>query len=340
MPPQFIERTHFSTNDLSFHEQFEAWRESISVIFDVSREVVTPVFNASVTAFRFAGIMIAETHLSSQRYTRSNRRISNDNIDHFMLSLHVTGGWESDSANGLFSGEAGQICINDLAQAIITDKPQSDLIHLIAPREKLEDYQEFIEKMHGQALIGPLSVLLAEYFHMLIGGLGELPAHSGEDLARATANMLSACLKPSPEMLHLAQAPLRTSLLRRAKRRIETQLTSPDLTPDKLAVALGVSRRTLYRTFEAVGGVHDYLLSRRLERVRHELVDENNQQRVSQIAGKYGFSRSDSFSRIFKAHYGVTPLEARKLAGHAPHSARIDSPRLKRYGAWIKELHR
>lgn len=80
-----------------------------------------------------------------------------------------------------------------------------------------------------------------------------------------------------------------------------------------LAAALCMSRRSLYMLFKEyrltpAKMIHDI----RLEQSRYSLGDAKQQNRkITDIAFDHGFGDYATFSRLFKAQYGVTPSEYR-----------------------------
>ena len=183
---------------------------------------------------------------------------------------------------------------------------------MILPREMLEDRLPNVAMLHGSAPVGPYADLLADYFELLARRLPSLPASAGDDLARATCDILVACLSPSLANTEAARPQMGTLLARRAKQHIERNLSLPGLSPDSIAAGLGVSRRTLYRVFEPGGGIRKYIQSRRLDRVRGALADQGHRRKISEIAADYGFTRADYFARAFKRQFGLSPAEARR----------------------------
>ncbi|MGO8738458.1 helix-turn-helix domain-containing protein [Rhodoblastus sp.] len=102
------------------------------------------------------------------------------------------------------------------------------------------------------------------------------------------------------------------------RRYIDRNLRSPALDADRLADIYGVSRASLYRLFEPVGGVASYIRKARLNRAYQEIVTgELPSRRVSAIAFSLGFTNVSAFNRAFKDHYGVSPRAARHRAAAA-----------------------
>ena len=119
---------------------------------------------------------------------------------------------------------------------------------------------------------------------------------------------------------------------------VEANLGARDLGVDKLATTFGLSRASLYRLFEPVGGVASYIRTRRLARARQELTAPGlEDRRIGPIAYRAGFQSIPAFNRAFRAAYGQTPRSARKPEGGSPS---IPRPRRARWGPgrWLLEI--
>lgn len=95
---------------------------------------------------------------------------------------------------------------------------------------------------------------------------------------------------------------------------ISSRIDSPDLSPDQIAAALRVSRRTLYAWFARNGDSPSAFIQKtRLERCRLALTDPSHWDKtITHIAFDHGFSDMAHFSRLFKSAYGIGPREYRK----------------------------
>ena len=79
--------------------------------------------------------------------------------------------------------------------------------------------------------------------------------------------------------------------------------------------------RYLHLLFSRFGTtVSRWILERRLERCRRELVVTGPHKNITEVAFKWGFNDAAHFSRVFKKRYGVPPREYRggKAARRAP----------------------
>ncbi|MDY6807974.1 MAG: helix-turn-helix domain-containing protein [Actinomycetota bacterium] len=94
----------------------------------------------------------------------------------------------------------------------------------------------------------------------------------------------------------------------------------PSFGPDDIAYELHVSRRQLYRYFAATGeSPATAIADRRLAEVRTLLLDRPDL-RLSEIAGRAGFSSTSTMRNRFRAAFGVTPTEFRSEVPGAPPS--------------------
>jgi AraC-like DNA-binding protein len=141
-----------------------------------------------------------------------------------------------------------------------------------------------------------------------------LPALTAPALPDTAADLLSAIrrlLDPSTASDVLDAPELDADLAVLAQRAITEMLGRHDLTPASIAERLRVSRATLYRVFEPLGGVMAHVWSMRLEAVRTALDQPAEHRTLAQIAADHGFRTSSHLSRSFRARYGAPPREWR-----------------------------
>jgi AraC family transcriptional activator of tynA and feaB len=126
------------------------------------------------------------------------------------------------------------------------------------------------------------------------------------------------------------RGPMRATLRERAKAYIGRHIREADLSVDKIAAALGCSKRYLHLVFNAgEETVSEYVWRRRLEGCRAELSDPALRLTLTQIAHAWGFNSSAHFSRAFKERYGIPP-SAHRLQGSAA-AVMIHSPQCQQH---------
>jgi AraC-like DNA-binding protein len=83
-----------------------------------------------------------------------------------------------------------------------------------------------------------------------------------------------------------------------------------------LAGRLGLSRATLYRLFEPFGGVGQYLLHRRILRLRRLLAERDQRASFEVLASQAGFLSESHASRVFLNRFHYRPGLFRRNARH------------------------
>ncbi|MBO9630711.1 MAG: AraC family transcriptional regulator, partial [Shinella sp.] len=78
-----------------------------------------------------------------------------------------------------------------------------------------------------------------------------------------------------------------------------------------------MSRATLYRLFEPVGGVTDYIRTRRL-RAAFDMLTNDGKRTVGEVAYACGFPDISTFSRAFRHQFGMSPSEVRDIGDRGP----------------------
>ncbi|AFW00732.1 transcriptional regulator [Gluconobacter oxydans] len=113
--------------------------------------------------------------------------------------------------------------------------------------------------------------------------------------------------------LDLSAAGRRRHRQKHMRAYIETRLHEPDLTPQIIAAASGISARALYLLFDGEpGAVAGWILNRRLERIYKDLQSpELVSMNIAEIALKHGFRNAAHFSRRFRQKFGMSPRHVR-----------------------------
>ncbi len=183
-------------------------------------------------------------------------------------------------------------------------------LSLTLPRDLFAAAAANFDGAAGDILTGPLAGLLVDYLRSLEA---RLIGMSPEDLVlvgRATAEMLAACVGPSRYRQEQARSTIASILFDRARSHIQAHFGDPELTPERVAQDLRVSRSNLYRVFEQAGGVSRYIQQCRLFAAHAALTGESGR-RIQDIAYSCGFKLASDFTRAFRREFGFSPREAR-----------------------------
>ncbi len=111
----------------------------------------------------------------------------------------------------------------------------------------------------------------------------------------------------------------RAEILLNAKAYIEANLGDPSLGPEQIARASFISTRYLHKLFEPEGvTVCQWIRDARLERCRRDLLDPAlSDQTILEIATRWGLPGAQHFSRLFRAAYGCSPSDFRRVGARS-----------------------
>ena len=338
----------FSTDQRDAPDRFEAWRESVGVIFDVEPpdRRLSPRFTASVRTYHLGQMLVSGTGFGDQQFRRDTRRLSSDGLDHFLVQLYHAGGLVGSTRHGEMNVRPGDIQVLDLTQPHVSDARNSSTIVITVQRDLMARMLPPRIDPHGVVLMGDRGTggLLADYMTSLFRRLESVDEAEAPFVANATAQMIAACLQPSISRAGRARAQIEGVIADRIKRHIETNLGSRDLSPAALCSRFRISRAQLYRIFEPLGGVASYIQARRLERALAVLRDPSHRgRRVFEIAFDAGFSSIAHFSAAFRRQFGFSPSDARiELESLSIERSSESNPRPSPsgYEDWIRWLGR
>lgn len=259
MPAQrHLPSTVFVTDHLAEHERFDAWRQSISVVFDVSplAHAGTEAFKASVEATHLGSLLVGDLHFGGQQFSRSRPRVVRDGMDHYLVQWYRRGGFVGQADDGQdLVVQAGDIVLFDLSRTQRTFARPSHVLSLVLPREVVDDALGSAGSWHGTVLRANsiFGGLLADHLASMHRRLPSVTMQDAPAVACATVQMIAACVDPSLRNLSHARDELNNVTLDRVQQFIARHLAQP-LTPGMLCNQFGMSRSLLYRLFEPLGG--------------------------------------------------------------------------------------
>jgi AraC-like DNA-binding protein len=172
-----------------------------------------------------------------------------------------------------------------------------------------------------------IGALVVDYMLALEQRLPSLWEGELQLLVDATRLLIAACLAGKSFNTDGMGHPRRGSRIQRAYELIRENLRSPNFGEADVRRTLGISRSSLYRLFNPLGGVKRCIQRERLVRARMLLADPLNERPIFKIAEELCFCDASSFSRAFKNEFGISP---RAIRAHSSTDGR--SSLLSQYG--------
>lgn len=299
-------------------DSFANFQSLVHPMFDLVRLRADEPFFARASITALPNVLLSRAANAGARFERNHRTIARSGIDDILVLTYLGGSFRCEVEGSVRVVEAEEIAFFDLTRPFSIQSERVDNISLHVARRRLAELVPSMADMHGFVLRqGAMrDMLLAQMrtCHALAPRIttAESPYFS-DALLQLVAGALQHAKRPSSgPAAHAALASL-TSMTNF----IEEQLARVDLGPDDLARSFGLSRATLYRLFEPLGGVAAYILDRRLNRALQSITAPHPAHpRLKQLAHAVGFAHPTSFSRAFKKRFGMSPHEVRALRSY------------------------
>jgi AraC-like DNA-binding protein len=218
------------------------------------------------------------------------------------------------------SAPGGWLLYDPVRPYTVTNEGEVDQIILRIPRSRLFDGRfprlpsAFAgDPGHANPAHSSMARIVSSFVWSCAGDAAPVNAGTADYLAETTIGLLRCQLNAEAGQ-RAADHGMADLLRLRAKQYILTHLADPTLTIDRVAAAMGCTKRYLHMAFEAEGTTLQRLIWRlRVERCREALADpEQIGRSISDIAFDWGFNSSAHFCRAFKAQIGASPTRFRR----------------------------
>lgn len=351
---QKLQTSVFDTRRIAPDQRFKLWRESIGVIFDteLDRGHDPMRFQARVEGTMFGQVVLGSVASGTQLFTRPLQKILADGNDSYLVQVFLGGGCEVQDGRHTRRVRPGDIYIIDASAPLHAVDTEFTHVTAVIPRDVLSPRLHNPDGHHRRILRGdtPLAQVLYRYMLTLDAqreGMTQADVQAAlSALMSLTEGLLNSAGRPRPGGAFEGDpAALDFAALSSARRYIQGALADPQLSPEHVAGALGLSRAQLYRLFKPLGGVAHYIRNRRLRRSLQDLLDPAcPPPRISEVGYRWGFRSESDFSRAFKRRYGMSPRDARAaggLPGLGPAAAVTGGQdRSRDYERWLRALYR
>ncbi|SDG24869.1 helix-turn-helix domain-containing protein [Pelagibacterium luteolum] len=303
----------FCTSQVVPPERYPAFKIRINTMFDMDpdAERAPADFAGRITSTHTGQMLVSAMETETFRFERSRKRLMIDHLDHMMVRVDLDGPWDR-------GGAAHALTIIDLGQVTETADIACHNISLVVPRRALAESLPGMDRLHANRLTSPSALILADHIVSLMRHADGLDPDVVGALSDITPALIAACLRPQLRAEGLAQREFDIMMLERVRACLRANLYNPALDPDFLQKTAGVSRATLYRLFEPMGGVAAAIRTARLRQALRDIARTGPDAKIADISHALGFSSDAHFSRSFKAHFGCSPRDARTMMASGP----------------------
>jgi AraC-like DNA-binding protein len=317
----------FQTTDIPIDKKYEAFRESIGVIFEVGQVQKAPrEFDAWIRSLLISELMLVECETVGQKFYRTPQMIAQDGLDHFLVQIFYTGFTTRTEGHNENVCPHGKILILDAARPWEAMNSDFRNLTLVIPRRLL--VAELVEEdiHHGRMIdtkTNPFAEILFKYLISLDETAENITVEDAHGLVRPSLDLVAATLNykkdisgnqflDSRESYHLA-------LRFRIKSYLDKNISLPVLDAQHISKEFDISLSYLDNLFTQDEGVMGYLHKRRMELAfKRILIPRSSTDNISQVANDVGYIKESVFSSHFKAYFGATPSELKHVNALTP----------------------
>ncbi|MGJ5205397.1 helix-turn-helix domain-containing protein [Bradyrhizobium sp. HKCCYLR20261] len=287
---------------------------------DVSSSIDEEDFRHRAAVIPLDGALLIDGWTSAYSNARTSRHIAAGGIDHYMVTLCLAGSLTFQSGRRSQVLSPGDICLIDMGQAsrtVIGADEKTGLSHtvtLIIPRTVLAPLLATPDA--ATASLIPRHSRTAQ---LLGAQYAELREHAGGTDGQIQVQTMAGVIADAVGSASSAEQDVdyasRTLLLSAIKRHVSSRPPAETLDSTQICRQFQISRATLYRLFEAEGGLWHYVQEQQLHRAFSKLASSSGTPaHLVEIAAEFGFGSDNTFVRAFRKRFGLTPGEVRRLA--------------------------
>jgi AraC-like DNA-binding protein len=314
--PNVLTPQIFSSENLEKPQQFRAWREHLAPVFDVRLPDTVSAddgFTVRQAIWNLGGMLLVQQSAPPFSFERSREQVRFSPIDHWQITFLRAGQTWTAVDMSVAENRPGMVEIRSLGQPFRGRAIATESVSLIIPVDRFAARGGLPEASHHVVLGGHRAKLMIDFVSSVEDSLGRL---TQEGLGSVRSSLIEIVFDTVSSLVGTSGEPDPVSnvgLMTRARRYIQTNLASEELTPDALSRELAISRTRLYELFENSGGVLKYIRERRLLAAHAMLTNVSDTRKIADIAATFGFDSAANFSRAFTQQFGYSPSSVRRL---------------------------
>ncbi|MFI0937545.1 AraC family transcriptional regulator [Streptomyces sp. NPDC021020] len=320
----------FRSEDVAVADRFDLWHDLMSSThapMDLTSDSAAD-FRGTLRLMDLGGITLWPASFPQLTFHRTPSRIRQSDPETVNLSLVVHGDalthWPDRPQRAIRVGDF-HMNVSSVPMDVCGFGPWIEMIGVEVPRSSLSLPWDRVRDVLGRDLQGRTGIgaLVAQFLTQVTSHTGDYRQADAPRLGRVLADLVSAQFAQVLDAEDGLPPETRTrSLTLELMAFIRRHLADTDLTPSSVAAARHISRSHLHRLFQAQGTtVAAYIREQRLEGARRELADGAGEIPVHAIAARWGFKDHATFTRSFRAAYGVAPRDFRHAAHLLPDPA-------------------
>lgn len=293
-------------------DAFEIYRASLLDIYEAT-EVTgggRKGFRNQAKVTRFDDSVVGRGRSVGQTFVRTPGTVRASGLDHVMVVVNLAESAGDFDGNNV-SSSAASVQFRDLSKPSASRSENIDVVNIIAPRHLVPSWL-LGRRFHGLTLPGDSAGgrLVASHLLTLSDVSDQLTEDEGIAAVEATFVIAERFLGQSSAPTPMQTDAIQRTIRRRAIHVFDAASKRREMSVADVAMTIGVSRSSLYRAFEPMGGVLTYVRNRRLARVyAAQRMRTGSSVGLEVLASEHGFASAKQLNAAFRDRFGFGPLE-------------------------------
>ena len=307
----------FATRSVPEGQQAAFWdRVAADVFPGVSVDVRRKRFDASISRWPLGPVHLVR--VSAQRSTVSLKRDADAGVHpegSIVVHLQQRGFSEIHQDGRCASMSAGDMsfCATTSAYRIeVSDHNDCLIMHL--PLGQIDDLDASILDLRARTFSAEPRIAVLRQYLLALWSDAEALDGGGEALGEVLAKQLARVLQ-APATKSLLISPATRKTFNAMLDYVERHLSDPDLGTASISRCCGLAPRTVQDVFARMATTPTTYVSQLRLKKAWTLLIQHRQRSITDIAFDVGFNDSAYFSRRFRRHFGLSPLECRQQHG-------------------------
>ncbi|GAA2334292.1 AraC family transcriptional regulator [Streptomyces violaceusniger] len=308
-----------TTDSVAQTERFDHWAHEMSKLFTGldARPIARTPFHGQAASDDLGLLHLSSISAGPLRVRRTARMIAQHEEDHYKVALQTSGICAIEQDGVCSTLGPGDIAICDTSRPYsFTYDNDFRTVLMLFPRPMLPLHPDALRDLTARRISADAGVaaVVGPFLQSLSEQIRDCADPTAGSLVDGAVSLVTALVTES--LARSAPQLPQDAMMLRIRTHIENRLSDPDLTPDSIATAHGISRRYLFKLFAAQDlTVAGWIRMRRLERCARDLANAAApEQPISTVAARWGLLDCRHFSRLFKSAYGETPRDFRRRA--------------------------
>ncbi|NUP53469.1 MAG: helix-turn-helix domain-containing protein [Catenulispora sp.] len=314
VPPPAGRGGLITTRAVPERESLDYWHDAVMATL-VGMDVATgqDTIDGEIRTDRIGDLRISTVATEPGEVHRAPRFIAHGDGGHIFVAVQSKGTAQVCQDGRNTELRPGDVAFFETTRPFRTRFPEPFVLKIFAvPRHLLGRGEGELQRLTARALrpTHGVAALLSPFLDRLADTSTSYDTVAAARLAQSMTGLLAAA---AAHQLGMKTADLPGAdrvLLLRIKTFIRWHLSDPELTPQVIASAHGISVRYLHKLFAEEGtSVGRWIRELRLRECRTELAAGGATASIGQIARRWGFSGSAHFGRAFRSVHGVSPSD-------------------------------